>query len=137
MTQLSDSTYRIQNVRNHKVNVVHFDRLKRCPDNIRLPSRKNHVSQPSVSPITRLPFPGTHLELIDDDYADVIPEAVPPHGAPGRPPSIPPPTGTPRQHIPRRYPGPTTHQIGMVNMSPTNSSEFRTYSHGEGDYVVN
>ena len=53
--------------------VVHFDRLKRCPDNIRLPSRKHHASQSSVSPTIRLPFPGTHLELIEDDYTDVIP----------------------------------------------------------------
>ena len=67
LAQLSDSTYRIQNVRNHKVKVVYFDRLKGCPNNTRLQDCQRRHSQPSVTLSTPQPFPGTFLELVDDD----------------------------------------------------------------------
>lgn len=109
LARLSDSTYRIQNVRNHKVKVVHFDRLKRCPDNIRLPARRSHAYQP---PVTGTTAPGTFLELVDDDYAPgpAVPQGPP---APGSPHPVrtgtpsrghPTPQHTPTQHVPTRYP---------------------------------
>eukprot|EP00731_Ephydatia_muelleri_P031170 Em0022g684a len=36
--KMSEVTYQIQHTGNHKLKVVHFNRLKRCPNNIRLPA---------------------------------------------------------------------------------------------------
>ena len=41
-TKMSEVTYQIQHTGNHKLKVVHFNRLKCCPNNVRLPARKPH-----------------------------------------------------------------------------------------------
>ena len=85
--KLSDVTYRIQNVRAHRKRiVVHFDRLKRCPPNMRMPDKvrsesaqqnKQHSSQD----------PGTNLQLVEVDD----------------PPPPPPPRYPRREHRPPDY----------------------------------
>ena len=67
--KLSDAVYRIQNTQVPRQRlVVHFDRLKSCPSDIRLPvtvppaslSTGNRPGEPSLQP------PGTTLEIVDD-----------------------------------------------------------------------
>ena len=67
--KLSDAVYRIQNTQAPRQRlVVHFDRLKSCPSDIRLPvtvppaslSTGNRPGEPSLQP------PGTTLEIVDD-----------------------------------------------------------------------
>ena len=100
LVQLSDSSYRIQNIRNHKVTVVHFDRLKGCPANTRLPARRR---QPTTPPTAPHPYPGTFLELVDDDDGGLAPHGGLPAPGPSHPPTPlrPPTTQTP---TPRCYP---------------------------------
>ena len=79
--QLSDATYRIVDTtaRRHR-QVVHFDRLKRCPPDIRLPSIEQPPSSPTQSPQTTSAPPfGTHLQLVDDDTPSpaVVPRRYP------------------------------------------------------------
>ena len=66
--KLSDSVYRIQNTRSAKHRlIVHFDRLKRCPRNIRLPA-VGQQSPPDRNPTSTAPTPpGTNLEQVDID----------------------------------------------------------------------
>ena len=73
--QISESTYRIQQLNGRKQRkVVHFDRLKPCPPNIRLEMSQqttstspNDEQEPSTKTNTGLVLIGTNLELIDDD----------------------------------------------------------------------
>ena len=66
--QLSDVNYRIQHVLNHKMNVVHFDRLKKCPSNIRLPQKDVASKTPKSQNSTSIQKPlGSYLQLVDDD----------------------------------------------------------------------
>ena len=70
--KLSDVNYFIRHIHNHKKKVVHFDRLKSCPKNIRLPPRlSSEVHQSSVPPPSA---PGTYLDLIDDDDDAYFPQ---------------------------------------------------------------
>ena len=94
LAKLSDSNYSIQNVRNHKKKVVHFDRLKQCPANTRLPAPLSHSTQQGGPPNAIPPFPGTNLELVEDDEgylpAPILP--LPPAliAVPPSPPLLPP-----------------------------------------------
>jgi len=70
--KLSENNYHIKNTRRpFKVKVVHFDRLKLCHSDTRLPPSSSQLSdtQPSHPPDTQ-PVPhqpvGTNIELVDD-----------------------------------------------------------------------
>ncbi len=83
VSQLSEVTYRIQHTRARRQRiVVHFDCLKRCPHNIRLPSDVPTTSH-STSSTPRAPpdILGSNLELVDDP--EDIP-SQPPHRYPSR-----------------------------------------------------
>ena len=84
--KLSDVNYRIQHTGNNKFTVVHFDRLKHCPPNIRLPG-KVHPPAPEKRSVDLTP-PGTSLELVENedglDPQDGDDTADPP--APANPP---------------------------------------------------
>ena len=82
--KLSSVVYRIQDTRRARKNrkVVHFDRLKPCPENTRLDDSNLKVrsqTEPGVSDV--LPknrFPGNQLQLMDDDGAESEPENAEP-----------------------------------------------------------
>ena len=59
--------------------IVHFDRLKLCPPDTRLPINKQPaLQQPDQSPSTPLSIPfGTYLRLVDDDTSPEIPRRYP------------------------------------------------------------
>ena len=86
---LSDATYRIADVQaSHHTQVVHFDRLKLCPPDIRLTCREQSSQSPteqSVLPNSSMLF-GTCLQLIDDDTPSDLPRRYPQrlHRAPVR-----------------------------------------------------
>jgi hypothetical protein len=62
--QLSEVTYQIKHFYNHRLKNVHFDRLKHCTPNVRLP--ETPVRGPPVQDdATPMPPPGTHMELLD------------------------------------------------------------------------
>ena len=63
--RLFESNYLIQNISNHKIKVFHFDHLKLCPSDVRLPI-KGYKSSHQDSPLPP-PAPGTFLELVEDD----------------------------------------------------------------------
>lgn len=65
VNRISDAVYRIQHVKiRRKRLVVHFDRLKPCPPDIRLPQITKH--QPRVAgPLQPAPSLGSSLELFD------------------------------------------------------------------------
>ena len=67
--KLSDATYRIQNVRAQRQRlVVHFDRLKPCPSNIRLPDAEITSQAPKQKGRSPTPPPlSTDLEIPDTD----------------------------------------------------------------------
>ena len=73
--KISDVTYRIQNLQRQKDRrVVHFNRLKPCPKDIRLEGENQPATQPSqfknAAPQTRpTPLP-SDIELVEED--DVI-----------------------------------------------------------------
>ena len=76
LKRTSDSVYRLQNVcsRRHRP-VVHFNRLKRCPVNIRLPQPIPHRSR---SPRPETPSsPGTNLTPVPD-IDNTLPSPVAP-----------------------------------------------------------
>ncbi len=63
--KLSDAVYRVQNTQARRQRmVVHFDRLKPCPPNVRIPGTVSRRRPPSPSPPLDPP-PGTTLELLD------------------------------------------------------------------------
>ena len=72
MKKISDVTYRVQNLQRRKDSqVVHFNRLKPCPKDIRLERTKQLVTQP---PCPRNAAPSTQptpllsdIELVEDD----------------------------------------------------------------------
>ena len=81
ITQLSDVTYRIQHTGNNKSTVVHFDRLKRCPSEMRLQEQTSTARAPPGAP--NAPS-GTHVEPTEVDDEDVespalIDDEVPAH----------------------------------------------------------
>ena len=69
--KLSDVTYCVQHTGNNKCQVVHFDRLKKCPENIRLLPRKptTGARDPQPQPVSPPPV-GSSLELLEDDDVD-------------------------------------------------------------------
>lgn len=76
LKRISDSVYRLQNFlsRRHRP-VVHFNRLKRCPDNIRLPQPLPHRNR---SPRAEAPSPpGTNLTLVLDIGYTPLPPVAP------------------------------------------------------------
>ena len=68
--KMSEVTYQIQHTGNHKLKVVHFNRLKRCPNNIRLPARKSPPVR-SPEPAAEPPPVGTSLELLDEEEPQI------------------------------------------------------------------
>ena len=92
---LSDVTYRIRSVYGKNCEqVVHFDRLKPCPHDIRLEATSQQPVDSSKDPPQR--SYGEQLELLPSDD---VPEHEPPAPAPAdqpRPPAPPP------SHYPRR-----------------------------------
>ena len=78
--QLSDATYRIADTHEkHHRQVVHFDRLKLCPPDTRLPPTEKASQVPtdqSMSNHSTEPF-GTHLQLIDNDNLSSEPRRYP------------------------------------------------------------
>ena len=75
--------------------MIHFDRLKPCHENTRIPNKKtvarNDSKRTNATNLTRPPPPGTTLQLIDDDEDDD---------------TLPPPAQAegPQPTPPRRYP---------------------------------
>lgn len=67
--QLSDVTYHIQHTGNNKSTVVHFDRLKACPKDIRLPARTKKKGRPAPPPAPLLTPAGRTLELVPEEDA--------------------------------------------------------------------
>ena len=67
VTKISEQVFRIQHHRNlrHR-QVVHFNRLKRCPPNVRLPVEIPKSTPPTDSP-TPPSYPGTNVQLEDLD----------------------------------------------------------------------
>ena len=61
----SEVTYQIQHTGYHKLNVVHFSRLKHCLNSIRLPARKS-PPVPSSEPAESPPV-GSSLELLEEE----------------------------------------------------------------------
>ena len=72
LKQLSEVTYQIKNTRNGRMAIVHFDRLKKCHPNTRLPQPSRN-SQPLLDTQTQPNRPrpvGSDLELLDSDEQD-------------------------------------------------------------------
>ena len=90
VTVISEVTYRIENVQARRQRmVVHFDRLKACPPDMRLPTRqktKQRKNDQEKDPLPPPPPPGTHLTVSDD--VSSVPHAPsnspPPHRYPQR-----------------------------------------------------
>ena len=79
--QISKLVYQVQNTQSPRVKrIVHFNRLKRCPENIRLQQPVPPV--PKESPTTPPDPPGTHLTLIQDDNPPPPPPQPLPPGTP-------------------------------------------------------
>ncbi|KAL5475730.1 hypothetical protein EMCRGX_G025580 [Ephydatia muelleri] len=86
--KLSDVTYHVQHTGNNKCKVVHFNWLKKCPENIRLLPRKptTGARDPPPQPVSPPPV-GSSLELLEDDDVDQgvvnsIPNGHPPAAQP-------------------------------------------------------
>ena len=108
MKKISDVTYRVQNLQRRKDRqVVHFNRLKPCPKDIRLERPKQLVTQP---PCSRNAAPSTQptpllsdIELVEED------DEISPTVGFGDTDSNPQPTlqtaqrNPPRRHPPQRY----------------------------------
>ena len=75
INQLSPRLYKIRNVKNRKTTVVHFDRLKLCPSDMRFPSPSN--SPHMLQTADQQPTSNQELELIDDDAPPTTDDAPP------------------------------------------------------------
>ena len=74
--KLSSVVYRIQDTcSRRKCQVVHFDRLKPCDPNVRIPqsSQPARNTSPASAPTCATSPPGTNLQLVDDDDTDTQP----------------------------------------------------------------
>ena len=112
LKRISDSTYRIQQLQGRKYRkIVHFDRLKLCPNNIRLddlggPPSLNPPSLKSPLPPINAPPVGHNLELVEDSCDEgptvVTAEEADPVGIPIEPAST---SGRPRREhrVPSRF----------------------------------
>ena len=98
MERFGDTTYKLQDIKGGRPQIVHFDRLKPCPPDIRLPDDLRPAQiQPREEVAARKAKPGEHCKLIEDDGDDDL-------DAPGAPPDDPP-AGHGDQPAPvRRYP---------------------------------
>ena len=74
--RLSEAVYRLQDVQcPRRRPVVHFNRLKRCPDHVRMPQRTRGPNSGSTQSGTTPPLPvGSQVQLVDDDTP--IPDAA-------------------------------------------------------------
>ena len=76
--RLSEAVYRLQHVENkNKRPVVHFDRLKLCPEDIRLHTRPQSTRSRPNLPSDEPPPIGTNLTHVPDDPPQVIPPPLP------------------------------------------------------------
>ncbi len=64
--RISTANYKLQHVYNRKRTVVHFDRLKRCPPSLRVPT-PNRQPQSRSPPPAAVTAPGQHTELLEFD----------------------------------------------------------------------
>lgn len=81
VNRMAEAVYRIQHLQaRRKRLVVHFDRLKPCSPDTRLPLTTPQHSRVTL-PLSGTPPVGTTLELLDDQYADTVPPDVPDPGA--------------------------------------------------------
>ena len=74
--KLSDATYHIVNTNSRRQRfVVHFDRLKPCPPETRLPQLTHIGNTPSVQSPSVAPehLFGTNLQLVDADAPAILP----------------------------------------------------------------
>ena len=94
--RLGDATYKLQGTRGRRPQIVHFDRLKPCPPNVRLANEPRPERPAADEVVLPTPKPGEQCELLeeDEDYA-----------APVAPPNELPAAGPGDQTAPqRRYP---------------------------------
>eukprot|EP00731_Ephydatia_muelleri_P010034 Em0005g620a len=94
--RLGDATYKLQGTRGRRPQIVHFDRLKPCPPNVRLANEPRPERPAADEVVLPTPKPGEQCELLeeDEDYA-----------APVAPPNELPAAGPGDQPAPqRRYP---------------------------------
>ena len=94
--RLGDATYKLQGTRGRRPQIVHFDRLKPCPPNVRLANEPRPERPPADKVVPPTLKPGEQCELLeeDEDYA-----------APMAPPNELPAAGPVDQPAPqRRYP---------------------------------
>ena len=80
INRLSEAVYRIQHLQaRRKRLVVHFDRLKPCSPDTRLPITTPQRSGATAS-LPAAPPVGTDLELLEDPYVDITPHDMPDPG---------------------------------------------------------
>ena len=104
ITKLSDAMYRLQHThRRRKRPIVHFDRLKPCSPDTRLPQRDKQHS-PAVQS-SHCPPVGLGLELLDEDF-DSAPQTGASTDTPlqGRPPLVDPSRDDPVTPVPDTLP---------------------------------
>ena len=96
--RISNATYRIQDVqsRRHRP-VVHFDRLKMCPENIRLPQPVPRQPKPGIPSSSPHPT-GSNLEIVENPSS----------------PTLPSPQSPPAPRYPRRDRAPPTYLFPFV-----------------------
>ena len=99
ITRLSDNTYKIKAVQKpHRLKVVHFDRLKCCTPNVRIPET-SHPHPRSVD-VTPQPPVGTNVQVVDND-CEILDATVPvPPATVIEPPLYP---SHDNRHPPTRY----------------------------------
>ena len=96
--RISDATYRIQDVKSRRHRpVVHFDRLKKCPEDVRLPPSIPRRLKRDISSSSQH-LMGTNLEMVEDSS----------------PPTSPPPEPPPSHRYPRRNRAPPTYLLPLV-----------------------
>ena len=66
VSKISEQVFRIQHYQNRQRQVVHFNRLKLCPADVRLPVTVPNVTRPT-SEDPPPPPPGVNVQLQDDD----------------------------------------------------------------------
>ena len=114
LKQISEATYRIKQVDGKRQRkVVHFDRLKPCPSNIRVKDNTNEATNTKQKKVeqssgsvndeqVRMPSIGTNLQLTyyDDDNRQAVDTQQPTAVSP-----LPPPRRYPERHRqpPARY----------------------------------
>ena len=75
ITRLLDNTYKIKAAQKpHRLKVVHFDRLKCCTPNVRIPETSHpHPRSPDVTP---QPPVGTNVQVVDNN-CEILDATVP------------------------------------------------------------